>query len=265
MFIKAIGLAAPGLPDWPTAIAVLNNNMPYQINPLDRYKPTLLPANERRRATNTVRLAFRVCEEACREYMDEVSTFASVFASSGGDYDVIDAICRVLGESDRSVSPTQFHNSVHNAAAGYWSIATRSMQGSTSLSAFNCSFAGGLLEAGTLISQQKKSILLAAYDTTPPQPIAQKHHIQHPFAVALLLSPNADSKAIAKLSLRMCQDQAESLCENTALEPLRVNNPAARSLPLLELLAQEKNGTVSVKYPGNRAIEITLSHTSRCD
>ena len=39
---------------------------------------------------------------------------------------VIHEICEALATDEREVSPTRFHNSVHNASAGYWGIATRS-------------------------------------------------------------------------------------------------------------------------------------------
>ena len=50
----------------------------------------------------------------------------TVFTSSSGDGDNVHEICETLAAADRQVSPTRFHNSVHNAPAGYWSIATRS-------------------------------------------------------------------------------------------------------------------------------------------
>jgi hypothetical protein len=48
-----------------------------------------------------------------------------------------------------ALSPTRFHHSVHNAASGYWAMASHSMAASTALSAFQNSFAAGLLEAAT--------------------------------------------------------------------------------------------------------------------
>ena len=58
-------------------------------------------------------------------------------------------ICQALALAAREVSPTRFANSVHNAAAGYWSIATGSMMESNVLCAFDASFVAGLLDAMT--------------------------------------------------------------------------------------------------------------------
>ena len=54
------------------------------------------------------------------------TTLRPVFASGNGDGITVGAILEMLTKPDGFVSPTQFHNSVHNAAAGYWSIGTGS-------------------------------------------------------------------------------------------------------------------------------------------
>ena len=53
----------------------------------------------------------------------------------------------LAGDDPASISPTRFHNSVHNAAAGYWTIGAHCMQAATAISAYDASFAEGLLEA----------------------------------------------------------------------------------------------------------------------
>lgn len=243
-YLNAIGLAAPGLPDWPQSLPVLQGVAPYEPTELEKYKPELLPANERRRATELVRMAFRVCEEVMAASPTPMAECASVFASSGGDYPIIDQICRSLCERERLVSPTQFHNSVHNSAAGYWSIATGSRQPSTSLSAYDDSFAAGLLEAMCLCQQEQLPTLLAVYDILPPYPLSAKRLIPVEFGLALLLTPTASEHSLARLHLCPGDPDTASSRAQTALEPLRQANPAARCLPLLELIAQGKNDSV---------------------
>ena len=76
----------------------------------------------------------------------DVPSLASVFASANGDGVVIDAILRMLASTPHAVSPTQFHNSVHNAPSGYWGIAMRATPASTSLCGYDGSLACGLIE-----------------------------------------------------------------------------------------------------------------------
>src|SRR5690606_14590768 len=88
----------------------------------------------------------------------------TVFASSGAEVDTCDVLFDQLSRPERTVSPTQFHNSVHNAASGYWGIASGSHQPSTSLACFDATFAAGLIEATALIAVDRCEVLLIAYD-----------------------------------------------------------------------------------------------------
>lgn len=257
-YLNAIGLAAPGLPGWPASAAVLQGQSAYEPSELEKYKPELLPANERRRATELVRMAFRVCEELMAASTIPMADCASVFASSGGDYPIIDQICRSLCEPERLVSPTQFHNSVHNSAAGYWSIATGSRQPSTSLSAYDDSFAVGLLEAMCLCQQEQLPTLLVVYDIQPPYPLGGKRLIPVEFGVALLLTPNATEHSLARLQLTQTNTVSVSTPAQPALEALRLANPAARSLPLLELVAQGNSGSLVFACANQLSLELQV-------
>ena len=145
--IRGVGVLGPGLPDWPSARPVLAGSVPHKAVDPALPPPAALPANERRRATALVRLALAVATEALDGYAGE---FASVFASSEGDLFITDHICRALLMPERPVSPTLFHNSVHNAPAGYLSIACRNRAPYTSISAVDETVAAGLLEAGPI-------------------------------------------------------------------------------------------------------------------
>jgi hypothetical protein len=259
IYIDAVSMAAPGMEDWDKSLPVLKGERAYRPEPLGRYKPTLLPPNERRRATELVRLAFRICEDATTGHQDTRQHFASVFSSSCGDVNIIDQVCRALSQAERMVSPTQFHNSVHNSAAGYWSIATHSRAPSTSLSAYDYSFSAGLIEASAMVIAEQQQTLLAVYDIQPPSPLAAKRAITAAFATALLLSPTASDATLGQLSLTLSNDEAsETHCKSTVLEALRLNNPAARSLPLLELLARQQAGELSLPTTGSKILQLSF-------
>ena len=74
----------------------------------------------------------------------DASGLVSVFSSSGADGDNCHAICETLAGTDRQISPTRFHNSVHNAPSGYWGIATGAMAPSTSICTYDATFGAGL-------------------------------------------------------------------------------------------------------------------------
>jgi len=171
----------------------------------------------------------------------------AVFTSSGGDGVNCHEICQVLASCERQLSPTRFHNSVHNAAAGYWGIATGATATSNALCAYDASFAAGLLEALVQMTVERTAVLLVAYDTSYPEPLRRTRPIPDAFGVALLLSPAWGASSIARLSVASSREDADSLA-NVELESLRRSIPAARSLPLLGQLAQQRPGRVVIEH-----------------
>ena len=118
---------------------------------------------------------------------DEIAT---VFASSDGDGAITQEICEALAGPAQEVSPTSFHNSVFNAPAGYWSIATHSRLASTSLCAFDVSFAAGLIEAAAFATVERQPVMLIASDVPFPAPLHTIRPVEESFAAALLLIPH---------------------------------------------------------------------------
>ena len=249
--IDAVGLAAPGLESWAQAQPVLRGDAPYQPQELSAYQPNLLPPNERRRAAPAVRLAFRVAEDAVAGCAFKPHELAAVFATSEGDTSILHRICTALAETQRAVSPTDFHNSVHNAAAGYWSIATGAKAPSTSLSAFDASFVAGLIEAATMVHADGQAVLLAVYDVAPLAPLQATRPITQPFGTALVLSPPGVDGRAPMLELQSSAEP-ETQLEDVAQENLRLSNPAARALPLLQALARGRPGSVIVAGVGGQ-------------
>lgn len=258
-YLEAVALAAPGLPDWQIASAVLRDEQAYAANELPVYQPSLLPPNERRRASPTVRMAFRVAEAATQASSIPATELASVFCSADGDLAIAHRICAALAEAQRFISPTDFHNSVHNAAAGYWSIASNAHGPSTAIAAFDDSFAIGLLEALGMVQVEHAPTLLVAYDVPAPAPLLAKRPVQDPVGVALILTPKATANTLAKLTiLPATEQQSITPMQQSALEAMRMGNPAARALPLLQLLAYGRSGSVALALPNNNAVTIQL-------
>ena len=203
------------------------------------------------------------------------TTLAAVFASSGGDGYNCHEICQALSLDERMISPTRFHNSVHNAAAGYWSIATRSKAASNAVCAFDWSFAAGLLEAVTQVVVDQTRVLLVAYDAPYPQPLFAKRPISEAFGVAFVLAPlsaamaralagdgaAAAGSALATLTLQLADATADRM-SNPNLEDLRASIPAARALPLLQQLAAQKAGVINVEYFDGRSLAVEVEPCS---
>jgi hypothetical protein len=246
-WIEGIGVLGPGLDDWPRAAAVLRGESNYVPARCALPVPSALPAAERRRTGAAVRVAMAVATAACEAAQRAPSSLATVFAASGGDGDNCHAICEVLATSERFISPTRFHNSVHNAPSGYWSIAAQAMPPSTSLSAYDASFAAGLLEAVVQLQASGEPRLLVAYDSGYPEPLRAKRPVPDAFALALMLAPARTERALARIGIALGSGSAHR-CDDAALETLRQGNPAARGLPLLAAIARGSNESVIVDY-----------------
>jgi hypothetical protein len=253
--VKSIGIAAPGLAGWAATIPVLAGAAPYLFAAESPYAPALLPPNERRRATAAVRQAFRAAEDAIGTHADP-RALASVFASSDGDMRVLHRICEALAGEPRVISPTDFHNSVHNAASGYWSIAAQCMRPTTTLAAFDASFTVGLLEAAALVRDLDADVLLVAYDAVAPAPLLAKRPLTLAASVALVIGP-AEGVSTAGMSIAIGAGD-ETLCSG-AIEALRLGNPALRALPLLELIARGKAGEVTLRGTGELRVRLRYS------
>lgn len=248
VYLDAVGVCAPGLEDWSQALAVLQGGQAYDAGARLSPRTSLLAANERRRTTAVIRLALQTAEDALRRAQTPASALCSVFASSSGDMEIVDKICSALSLPERPVSPTQFHNSVHNAPAGYWSLGVAAQSPSTSIAAHDGSFAAGLLEAWSTVEVERQGVLLVAYDWPPPVTLQPHRPLAAPFAVAMVLLPEPGPSSPARLELAFAAGDITTLAHGE-LESLRRGNPAAQCLPLLDLIARGRSGVVSL--PGN--------------
>jgi hypothetical protein len=262
-YLQGIGLIGPGLPDWRSGARALAGKEDYSPRATVVPAPEGLPAAERRRTGNTVRLAISAAQQALADAGVAAEGMPAVFTSSGGDGFICHEICQTLASSDRQLSPTRFHNSVHNAAAGYWSLATGATAASTALCAHDASFAAGLIEALAMLAADAVPVILSAYETSYPEPLNSVRPLPDSFAVAMVLTPTPGARAHAKLLLTLCEGEtAADRLEDPKLEALRAALPAARSLPLLKLLARGESGRVVLDYlAGQRiAVEVCECH-----
>lgn len=243
--VEAAALCGPGLPDWASSQPVLTGVALYQPQPLVLTSPPALPAGERRRAVPSVKLALSVGMEAVSQSGLDPSDLPAVFASSSADGETIDAILATLATATREVSPTRFHNSVHNAPSGYWGLATQSRDVVTSISCHDESFAAGLLEAAVQVARGGRPVLLVAYDLPYPPPLFALRPMAGGFGMALVLSPAPTDRALVQLLISLSETDGEATaCRDPELETLRHGNPAARALPLLAALACRSAGSI---------------------
>lgn len=282
--VRGVGLLGPGLEDWDTGAPVIAGSAPYIPRPTVLPTPTALPPAERRRTVALVKLALAIGFEATSRAEVNPAELRTVFSSSGGDGHNCHEICQTLASNDRQLSPTRFHNSVHNAPSGYWSIASGATPASSVLCAFDASFGAGLLEALTQVAVDHTSVLLIAYDAGYPEPLHTQRPIPDAFGVAMVLEPvgsatqrqqpisvasvthhgiiattHGGSAGIPSVITASLTEAPAERMYDAELEAMRATIPAARSLPLLSKLARQEAGCVVIDYLEAQRIAIEVS------
>ena len=256
-FIEGVGLLGPGISDWQVGARVLSGELPWSTAATVVPALQCLPSAERRRTGVPVRIALTAGLEATAAAGADPAGLPAIFSSSGGDGQNLHEICTALASGERQLSPTRFHNSVHNAPSGYWGIATGATPASNALCAYDASFGAGLLEALTQVHTEQRPVLLVAYDAQYPEPLRSARPIPDAFAVALVLAPARKAAALARLEVRLGNAPADQL-PDVRLEALRQAVPAARCLPLLVQLAQRRSGTVVLDYLKPRSLSVEM-------
>ena len=168
--LYSAGVLAPGLGSLSDWLAWCKTRQPVATETTLLPLPLALPANERRRSSQVVRLALACAEQALARSPFAPNQLRSVFASDEGTGEVCQQMLEALVTTGQ-VSPSLFHNSVHNAPAGYFSIATQNRQASVSVSLGGESFGAGLLCAVSETCSSGQPVLLLAYDAPVPEPM----------------------------------------------------------------------------------------------
>lgn len=257
--VQGVGVLGPGMPDWQTARSVLRGETAFDQTIAPKPDAAILPAAERRRASTAIRTSLSVALQAIQNAGVEASEVATIFATSDCDAENLNHICEALAASQPELSPTRFHNSVQNAPAGYWTIASACTQGSSTVNSYDWVIAHGLLEAAAMAVSESRTVMFVAHDLPMPPPLYALRPIQSGFAVAMVLAPGAGATgAVFDLNYAVRAGGEATRMADPQLEALRDCVPAAQALPLLESLARARAGGVTLDYGDGRWLDVTV-------
>ncbi|WP_022949851.1 beta-ketoacyl-ACP synthase [Methylohalobius crimeensis] len=236
-----------------TAEPELSESMGIAADPLD---PKRIPAAIRRRTSQATRLALCAASLACERAGIDPAQLPAVFASVGGEMQVTDRLCIELAKPDGWVSPTQFHNSVHNTAAGYWSIATGCRRASTALGGAEATVAAAWLDAWSRLRTETDRILIVCYDEHWPDYLEPGMGM-HPVALAWVLDRSGDG--VFRVSESRPDSTAvlpEALVRRISEAPVLVGVPLIAMLGSVDIHGEsrgEPSGTVRGRDAAIRA------------
>jgi len=260
VYLDGIGIEAPGLSTWDQTAPILRGESPFSFEKRTPPVATLIPENERRRAGDTIHLAVHVAEEAVNNAKVNAQSLINVFSSFRGSLKIVHHICNASTLLDHPVSPTQFHNSVFNSPASYWSIATGTKGPSTSLTCAESSFPAALLSATACASTQNQGVLLVMYDVESPKPFHKQYAIEFNCGIALVLMPFQSSNSLAKLEINFKPNRAREMDKilNPSLGKLIRGNASAQPLLILSKVANHENCELSYNYLEKGAVEVNI-------
>lgn len=233
--VEGIGLWTPSLTGFDALRRLLDGEAlaPPEAHP----DASALSLNERRRAPESVLVAIEVASQAVAMSRRNVGNLACVFASAYGDQVTTDYMCRVLARAPTELSPTRFHNSVHNASAGYWTIANDCRAPSSAICAGHASFGAGLLEAAVQAYADNRAVLFVCSDTAGVGPLGELIGCPLAFGSALVVSPCTDASTSGVSLALVASEPRHAPLPTVCLAWMR-DNPSAACLPLLALLVR---------------------------
>ena len=246
--ILGLGAWSDRFADWAALLSGLRTGSWQSDAPLLSAR---LAPRERRRAPKPVRMAIEVMSQACAMAGREPDTVATVFSSAMGDMQITDYMCRALAVTPREISPTRFHNSVHNAPSGYWSIATGSQAPASAVSAYRYTAPMALMEAAVQVLEEGLPVLVVTQEMAAPLPLKHTCPTDRDFAAALLLAPpDPATEPLASLifEVRAASSEWPQLPPDLAGD--FADHPGARLLPLLAHIATGAAGMPQrLSYP----------------
>lgn len=267
MDFKVLGVGAwgPGFNNW-SELSALFSDQQLEIEQSKGPKPEIIPANERRRAPLPVRLAVESSWQATQHAGLDPAKLASVFVSGLGDTQLTDYMCRVLASQNKALSPTKFHNSVHNAAAGYWTISTGCMEAANSVAGFQQSVSLTLLEALIQCHAEQRPVMLTFYDAPCSDVLLELMKNEISFASSIIIAPSNNSQNESESDVPVYQVEVEQAnvdwpefiaCE--MLQNCYAVNPVGRVLPLLKAVALKNLGSNHLQLPISAETSLKIS------
>ena len=257
--ICGLGAWSPTFADWPSFCHGLQTG---EWSADVKLQPGLISPRERRRAPQFVKMAIEVMHQACEMANMDPGDVAVVFSSAMGDMQITDYMCRALAESPKIISPTRFHNSVHNAAPGYWSIATGAHTPTTAVSANQHTASIAFVEAAIQVIEENTPVVLVTQEVAAPLPLFDVCPSEQSFSAAFLMTPPGHS-ASAACSIEFSISQTESRWPeaDSRLDHSYANNFGARFLPLLMAIADGEEAS-SFDLPISDSSSLSLSLNS---
>ena len=237
VYVAGLGLWAPG---YASAEAWCRDEFDPSV---EAPEVALLSGPLRRRATGLTRMAVEVLNQATRAAGCDLATVPIVWATSYGEHATAIKILGMMRSGEGKLSPTHFHNSIHNAAGGYASIATGNCAPSTTLTGGAELVASAFLEAICHLEATADDAVVVLADELLMPPFDRGDETS---SLALAFCLSSLSKGASAVLSGFRRDAVAPVKNYDRFGKLYVS----AALPLLERIALGRPGTVALELAG---------------
>lgn len=176
----------------------------------------------------------------------ELTKTPIIFASAWGEIETMIDLLNQIVDGAEGLSPLRFKNSVHNAASGLLSIASKNRAFSTAIAAGTETVECGLLEAFSALETHPE-VILAVGDDRLPEPLDRLSEYQGAaMAIRLTREPNPESLGAASFPSYSFQTRGD---QNPNA------NPTEKIFPLIRAVREQLPGPIKL---GNLTLELSF-------
>ena len=246
--LRAVGVWTPGFADadaWAQREVAGASELPVAQAP----RAELLPPMLRRRTSLMTRMAAEVAAQAIARAGFDAAAVAMIYGSVYGEIRTTLDLLEALLVADAPLSPTKFHNSVHNTAGGYVSISTKNRGGNAALTAGRSTLAMGLLECAGLLGSTPEPAVLVLAEESLPEPLADGR-AYGPLAAAFALGREGGPAVAGSLSVRTCRLRQGMQAEADVVPGVPAalaENPCVVALTLADMAMRAQGSVVALE------------------
>ncbi len=222
--------------------------------------PASLVGGRMKRGTSPMcRTAIEVVTQAAADAGFDPATCATVFGSYHGEIEIAFHQLEMMRDGEGIISPARFKNSVHNTAAGLFTIGAKNRGFTTAIAGGPHTFALSLLEAWALVASGEHEQAVVA-TTEEPLPSFLDDCSDHGLlGIAIALSADADG-ALAKVGVPVpCTEAAP----HPEVREAFVGHVAAPGLAMIHAIDDGWRGPLGLTPPGGGAAALGVTVPGR--
>jgi hypothetical protein len=199
----------------------------------------------RRRASALTRISVEVFDQATRAAGVDPSTIPTIWATAHGEHGTAIKLLKMMVRGEGKVSPTHFHNSVHNTPSAYASIAVGNGSASTTLTGGPELVSSAILEAFCHLDAGTPEVVVVLGDEPLHAPF-DRGDMQEPLAISFVFASDPERASFKLSNLR--RERLPSIKPHERLGGLYVS----AGLPLLEHVVSRRPGTIPLEIEEQR-------------